>query len=226
MGTFPLCSPIMIASRLVYFDTEFSTLASRQRPELLSLGAVLDAGAPSFYREAEEFDFERLSDFTRKEVLPLMRRGEARASIAQIAEGFRDFCEAVGEGVALACDSGWDWSYALALFSGSQELLGSPPARPERLPYWPRNLAVEPFLIRWGQLPERVGDVSRQTREDYFATRHAHHALVDAEGIRLSAQAAWAAAGTESWADRARLFGVDPEALAIASAPAARPPRP
>lgn len=151
--------------RCVFVDSEFTRLA---QPQLLSIGAVADDGAPFYAELAEPHDVaaggpldERISAFVRDVVLPLLD-GEVQPR-AQVAAQFSAWlAQRTQHGpVTLVTDSGFD-RWALAELLQSEDL---------------------PDGVQWLRVP-----IAYETLDD-TATRlglRRHHALDDARALRTA----------------------------------------
>lgn len=150
---------------LVFVDSEFTRLA---QPQLLSVGAVADDGAPFYAELAEALDDapdgpieDRVSDFVRRVVLPLLD-GDVQPR-AQAAQQFRDWlAQRQRHGpVTLVTDSGFD-RWAIADLLQSEDL---------------------PEGVQWLRVP-----IAYEVLDD-TATRlglRRHHALDDARALRAA----------------------------------------
>lgn len=152
---------------LVFFDTELSDLEPGCR--LISIGLVSERGHEFYAELSDTYQPNQCSAFVQTEVLPLLEGGSAQLTWKHLQSHLRNWIEALGQPVTLACDSlSWDWPWIPKLFPSSAE--------------WPHNLAPRPEHLK-------QGDEFSQAVEECLLSGRRHHALDDARANR----AAWMA---------------------------------
>lgn len=206
----------MRAEHLLFFDTEFTSLGESGPPELLSAALCDIDGRPVFYMETDDYDPFKLSDFTRSQVVPLLRLGNApRGSYIELCDQFFAAISSFGHPCALAIDSQWDWLWAQLM---ARKLSVADRALmiddPRGFPLWPSNLCPEWIGLPWDALSEPAASAAEKTLQSFWASKPAHHALHDAQAHALATRAALSAKGFDYSATQvARLFGSSPSLL-------------
>jgi hypothetical protein len=147
----------------VFFDSEFTSL---EHPELLSVGAVSDAGG-QFYAEIADGVAspgsirERSSDFVIKTVLPLLEGlAQPRSTAAEAFLGWLGQC-AEGRPVSIVTDSAYD-RWALAALLGREDL---------------------PIGVSWQRVPVAYEQIDAIAAESGMRR---HHALDDARTLQCA----------------------------------------
>ncbi len=148
--------------RILFLDTEFT--APGPNAEILSIGLVSDDGVDQFYVELNDVSGLHCSAFVLAEVLPHFGRfPEAMCDLAEMRIRVRRFLESFAPFVRLASDLEKDWTLLM-------QLVGDP---------WPTN--VDRVRLRL----EHIDGLSVQV-EKHSSGRDRHHALTDAQVIRLA----------------------------------------
>lgn len=154
-----------LTQRRIYFDTEFTGLFPDAG--LVSIGLVAANEDAMYYAElTDTFVIAECSDFCRKSVLPLLDRGTARKTLAELRIELYDWLATRGPGTTLLCDSPRDVVQLRALF-------------PNGLPPNCKCLV----LGRWNRLRRRVVNFRGRLYRKH-GLRH-HHALDDAKANRM-----------------------------------------
>ena len=150
----------------LFLDTEWANDASR---ELVSLALVSHDGAHRFYAERHPLPGAPAS-FVREVVYPLLDRGITALPDSEFCDALRTFLGQFEDPIVLA-DGSLDFKMLAHALNGFGRL-GLPPA-----PSW------RPMLVTYGDVLMQV--------EAYFdahadASARRHHAMVDAEALRLA----------------------------------------
>ena len=184
-------STTLCPTRLLFLDTEFTSLGDPWPVQLISVGLSDAQGHPLFYAEAADFDPSLAHDFTRRHVIPLLERGAKSLPYAQLCEAFFGAILAQGAPCALAADSDWDWLWIQMMASRTQDASGPLMLDdPSTLPLWPANLSPRMAKISFPALSPIEKMACREALSAHFKTRHPHHALIDAVGNAKGCKAA------------------------------------
>lgn len=182
---------IITPARLIFLDTEFTSLGEPWPVELISAGLAGSAGEPLFYAENDDFDFELTHDFTRARVIPLLERGEKAMPYGALCENFFAAIAALGAPCVLAADSDWDWLWVQMMARRIPRAEGSAMADdPSGFELWPANLSPRMAKINFSALGRADKFASWGASRAHFKDKFPHHALVDAVGNALCAKAA------------------------------------
>lgn len=143
------------ACTYVFFDGEFTNL---DEPEPISIGAVA-TDATAFYCELQDWPVDRVSDFVREAVLPLLDGDAVPAEIARESFGAWLAERAAQRPVTLISDSGFD-RFCLTKVLGREDL---------------------PLNVQWRRVP-----VAYQLLDEVASGLglRRHHALDDARALR------------------------------------------
>lgn len=156
---------------LIFLDTEFTSLARDRK--LISVGMVGEDGHDRFYAEIPRGDGWTTNDcnaFVKKIVLPLLDGGEFEIARADLSQALAQWFATLPRSVTIACDSVVDWQMI------------SPYLQP-----YPANLTDQYKIVATCR-DTMVGD--KAINDYYLAGGREHHALDDAQALRL-AHAAW-----------------------------------
>lgn len=178
-------------TKIIFIDTEFTSLGDPWPVELISVGLSDSRGQPLFYAESDDFDPGLMADFTRAHVAPLLQRGALAMPYADLCAAFFEAIRALGEPCALASDSHWDWMWTQMMAQGQR--LASPALvcdDPAIFPLWPANLSPKRVALNFEDLPMVESAAALVASGDFFAARHPHHALSDAVANALMCRAA------------------------------------
>ena len=157
--------------RLIFLDTEFSALPNSDplvgylpKPKLISLGLVTENGE-SFYAESTDFTVRFCSEFVRHNVLPILTG--PRLQPLELGAALNRFLSAQPPNSQIACDYYLD--FELLLHALNWKL--------------PPNILTDHSNLAW--LGDDDGAIAASER--FFSQGRArHHALADAEALRLS----------------------------------------
>lgn len=164
----------MATPTYLFLDTEW---ADANGVELVSLALVSEDGTHEFYAEREHLP-EHPTEFVKARVYPLLDRGDAILSDGEMTAALRSFLERVALPYVLA-DFPNDLKLLHLVLDGFPDGTSRTTNRPSSLVttlMW-RDKKMSAALERWFA-----------TRPDLAAKRH--HALVDAQALRM----AWLAA--------------------------------
>lgn len=162
----------------VFYDTEFTTLDSKNGyPFLISIGLVSHDGKEFYAELSDTYHRGLCSQFVIETVLPLLQGGEYAMTEAVLAFRLRDWLDSLllppGEQIILRSDApstDWPWVEQLFTFYGC----------------WPKNLRRSPGVIT---LPTAAHNFRFETAlYEYWKTHGArqHHALEDARSLRFA----------------------------------------
>lgn len=150
----------------VFIDTEFSTFDERFC-ELISAGLVDETGKRELYLEIREWDRDYATDFVREVVVPLLDRVDgAQCSRLEAAYRLERWLNALPEPATIVTDSGRDIELL-------RRLLGRP------LP----NVS-EVVVLTGGTLA--ACELRIDAYFSGFPNKSRHHALEDAQALRLA----------------------------------------
>lgn len=181
----------IIPQRLLFLDTEFTSLGEPWPVELISVGLSDCHGQRVFYAENDEFNIELTSDFTRQYVLPLLEGGDRRMPYQDLCFNFFLAIEQYGFTCALAADSTWDWLWVQMMVQNHREAVGPMQIDdPSQFPTWPSNLSPAQAHISFASLSRIDKLASLAASASHFKTKFPHHALIDAQGNALCSKAA------------------------------------
>lgn len=149
----------------IYFDTEFTRLASDAR--LISIGLVAEDGVTCFYAEmTDTFVESDCSAFCVNHVLPLLEGGESQMTFVQLQKRLCRWLEERGPGTLLVCDSPRDVTQIRTIF-------------PNGLPVNCSATVLSPL----SNLLRRIINFRRRLHKRHGL--RVHHALDDAKVNRL-----------------------------------------
>jgi len=170
---------VVRSNNLIFVDTEFTDFES---PKLISLGAVFIGGS-SFYAESTEFHLSECTNFVRRIVCPLLNE-VGRKSARQIACDFSSWIESLGTQQMLVCDHTIDLGIISSLFKLIDRAPSnlSPLGLEVAIPYWIGDVE---YGIGQPLPKEAIYEVGRAVKE-HFKLRARHHALNDAEALRIA----------------------------------------
>ena len=156
----------------LFLDTEW---ADPGGSELVSLALISEDGTHQFYAERDPLP-EVATDFVRSVVYPLLERGRWRMTDQEMTTGLRAFLGAVPEPIVLA-----DYPNDLALLQ--YVIAGFDLSDDQAAACGPVPQPVLTRMLKEGAMGILV--------EDYFAGLPAaaarrHHALIDAEALRMA----------------------------------------
>lgn len=181
----------------LFLDTEW---ADPTGSELVSLALITEDGIHRFYAERDPLP-EVATDFVRSVVYPLLERGRCRMTDQAMTTGLRAFLGAIPEPMVVA-----DYPNDLALLqyviagfdlSGDQAAACGPVPKP-----------VMTRMLKEGATGMLV--------EDYFAghpraAARRHHALVDAEALRMAWLVVTGRVTAPPWALTVHRMGLKPQ---------------
>lgn len=167
---------------IILVDTEFSTLGNDGRtPELISIALTNISGTKEFYKELEQWNPENVSEFTQKEVIPLLWRGKYKSNIKKISKDLKQWLESFDTPVVLGMDSVWDWVWIKSIAESSVKInthLNS--VFETDLPYWANNLSTQWVNLNWDSFENlELMEIVEKTKMEHQRTFFAHHALLD-----------------------------------------------
>lgn len=185
----------------LFLDTEW---ADPTGSELVSLALVSEDGIHKFYAERDPLP-EVATDFVRLRVYPLLERGRWSMTDQAMTTGLRAFLGAVTEPIVLA-----DYPNDLALLR--YVIAGFDLSDDQAAACGPIPQPVMTRMLKEGAMGMLV--------EDYFAGHPAaaarrHHALVDAEALRMAWQVVTGRVNIPEWARTMHMLRLRPK----------RPPR-
>lgn len=181
----------------LFLDTEW---ADPTGSELVSLALISEDGTHRFYAERDPLP-EVATDFVRSVVYPLLERGKWRMTDQAMTTGLRAFLSAVTDPIVLA-----DYPNDLALLQyviGGFDLSDDQAAACGPIPQ-----PVMTRMLKEGALGMLI--------EDYFAGHPAaaarrHHALVDAEALRMAWQVVTGRVDIPEWARTMHMLRLRPK---------------
>lgn len=181
----------------LFLDTEW---ADPTGSELVSLALITEDGIHRFYAERDPLP-EVATDFVRSIVYPLLERGECRMTDQAMTTGLRAFLSAVIEPVVLA-----DYPNDLALLQ--YVISGFDLSDDQAAACGPIPQPVMTRMLKEGAMGMLV--------EDYFAGHPAaaarrHHALVDAEALRMAWLVVTGRVDTPEWARTMHMLRLRPK---------------
>ena len=160
---------------ILFLDTEFTSL-EQANPSLISL-ALVDERGSYFYAELPPASYiHRASPWVQANVLPLLWGGSYRVPITELPERLITWIEAIEDRAMIVTDSP-DFDFDLML----KPLLDP----------WPRNLARQPMIFdSYAMGTNRQAWLSGVMADYHSVERPDHHALHDAQALRLGLMAA------------------------------------
>ena len=170
----------------LFLDTEWADPAGS---ELVSLALVSEDGIHRFYAERDPLP-DVATDFVRSVVYPLLERGQWRMRDQAMTTGLRAFLAAVADPIVVA-----DYPNDLALLQ--YVVAGFDLPDDQAAACGPIPQPVMTRMLKEGAMGMLV--------EDYFAgnpdaAARRHHALVDAEALRISWLVVTGRVSIPSWA--------------------------
>ena len=156
----------------LFLDTEWADPAGS---ELVSLALITEDGVHRFYAERDPLP-EVATDFVRSVVYPLLERGRWRMTDRAMTTGLRAFLGAVTDPIVMA-----DYPNDLALLR--HVIAGFDLSDDQAAACGPIPRPVMTRMLKEGAMGMLI--------EDYFAVHpiaaaRRHHALVDAEALRMA----------------------------------------
>lgn len=159
---------------LIFIDTEFTGL-NQIKPDLISIGLVDETGR-EFYAEMQPATYQsQLSEWTRDNVVCHLQGGKHVQTLEQIRGRIVPWITSIQDRAMVVSD------YPDADFGLLKPLLLS----------WPKNLSKTPmFFSPWSAGSNKQPALTK-IMDDYFTLeRPRHHALHDANALRLAMMAA------------------------------------
>ena len=184
----------------LFLDTEW---ADSMGSELVSVALVSEDGVHRFYAERDPLP-EVATDFVRSVVYPLLQRGEWCMSDQAITTGLRTFLGTFAEPIVVA-----DYPNDLALLQ--YVVAGFDLSADQVEACGPIPKLVMTRMLKEGAMGMLI--------EDYFsshldAAAHRHHALVDAEALRMAWTVVTGRVAPPGWAKTAHSMGLTPNSQA------------
>ena len=159
---------------LIFMDTEFTNLDSPELPELISIGLIAEDGQ-NFYAELRHSSDEGgCSNFTAREVLPLLEGGEYLKPKQTVRKKIIAWLDAFPRQVRIVVDSQYDWELLVELLCNT---------RPDNL--HPKSLYFSPSYF--SESDKELGIEMLRAQDKALGGLPCHHALRDA----LQLKAAW-----------------------------------
>ncbi|WBX94948.1 3'-5' exoribonuclease [Pseudoxanthomonas mexicana] len=170
----------------LFLDTEW---ADPTGSELVSLALISEDGVHRFYAERDPLP-EKATDFVRSVVYPLLDRGKWRMSDQAMTTGLRAFLGAVTDPIVIA-----DYANDLALLR--YVIAGLDLSDDQAAACGPVPQPVMTRMLKEGAMGMLI--------EDYFAghpdaAARRHHALIDAEALRMAWLVVTGRVSTPPWA--------------------------
>lgn len=164
-------SYLFLSLMLVFLDTEFTGL-NQASPDLISIGLVDETGR-EFYAELPESHWTvQCNEWVHFNVLPHLWSGDYVQNVDTLREGLTRWVESIPDGVMVVTDC------ANSDFFMQLKRL---------LPDWPKNLASWPMEFGTWSMGDEQQPVLRKLMDDYYSPqRPQHHALHDANALRLA----------------------------------------
>jgi hypothetical protein len=164
---------------LIFLDTEFTSLEQRC-PSLISLALVNEHGDYFYAELPQESYIYRASDWVRCNVVPWLWGGSYELGEAELSDKLVAWIEEIDDRVMVCTDSpDYDFEFL------KKAILGNP---------WPRNLAKT--CLRFDSYAMGVNrqswlaGVMEAYHKEASAFRPEHHALHDAQSLRVGFMAA------------------------------------
>jgi hypothetical protein len=177
--------------KLLFLDTEFTSLGEPWPVQLISAGLADSQGRPIFYAECDDFDPCLAHEFTQSKVIPLLERGAKAMPYEALCESFFKAISDMAVPCAIAADSDWDWLWVQMMAMRQQNADGpSLLDNPSGLPLWPTNLSPSMAKINFHDLSRIDKLASWEASSLHFRDKYPHHALVDAIGNAKCCKAA------------------------------------
>ncbi len=181
----------------LFLDTEW---ADPTGSELVSLALITEDGIHRFYAERDPLP-DVATDFVRSVVYPLLERGRWRMTDQAMTTGLRAFLSAVAEPIVVA-----DYPNDLALLQ--YVIAGFDLSDDQAEACGPAPKPIMTRMLKEGATGMLV--------EDYFAghpkaAARRHHALVDAEALRMAWLIVTGRVAPPPWALTAHRMGLRPQ---------------